>query len=160
MTSVLLATGAVTPLYDLNSGASTARVLGAPFPAQCLITSPQFIAAHPATVQRLVNALVRAMRFINTHTIVEIAAALPPDFFAGKDRTAELALLRATLPTFAKDDYSFSPAAVQLAVDTIVASPFDDSEEGRWRREAENSRVVPAELYTNEFVGPAMRAIK
>ena len=160
ITSVLQETHLVTTLYDLNSWAATTKVLGAPFPAQCLLMAPNFIAAQPATVQRLVNAFVRTMRFVNAHTAEEIAAKLPAEFFAKKDRAAEIKLLRDTLSTYARDDYSIPPAAAKLTVEVLESSRFDDSEEGRWRRDGENRTVVADELYTNVFVRQAMREIK
>ncbi len=158
-TSALEATGLVTTLFDLNSGASTAKVLGAPWPAQSLLMAPSFINAHPETVQKLVNAFVRTMRFINTHTADEIIAKLPANYFDGKDRAAEIDYIKRTMPSLATDDYSFSPKSVQLVIDTVQGFAFDDSTEGKWRRGAENPVVDPAQLYTNEFVTRAMREI-
>lgn len=160
VTSALIGTHMVSVLYDLNSKESTAKVLGAAFPAQTLLMSPKYIAAHPDTVQHLVNALVRAMRYINSHSADEIAAKLPPDYFAGKDRAAEVQLIRDTLPTFAKGDYSFSPAAVKLVTDINVTSDFDKSVEGQWRATGDKSKVHPEALYDNRFVKKAMKEIK
>jgi NitT/TauT family transport system substrate-binding protein len=160
VTSALLATNMVTTLYDLNSRESTAKVLGAAFPAQTLLMSPKYIQAHPDTVQHLVNAFVRTMRFINSHSADEIAAKLPPGYFAGKDRDAEIKLIRDTLPTFAKGDYSFSPDAVKLVAEINVTSSFDPSVEGRWRATGDKSKVRPADLYTNRFVNKAMKEIR
>jgi phosphate transport system substrate-binding protein len=160
ITSTLLGTGMVRTLYDLNSRESTTRVLGAAWPAQSLLLSPAFIRAHPDTVQHLVNAFVRAMRFINSHTAEQIIEQLPADYFADKDRRTELEYLRHTLPTFARGDYSFSPAEVKLVIDSIQAFDFDDSEEGRWRRTAETQRIDARQLYDNRFVKQAMREIK
>jgi NitT/TauT family transport system substrate-binding protein len=160
VTSALLATNMVATLYDLNSRESTEKVLGAAFPAQTLLMSPKYIQAHPEAVQRLVNAFVRTMRFINSHSAEEIAAKLPPDYFAGKDRAAEIKLIRDTLPTFAKNDYSFSPEAVKLVAEINVTSAFDASVEGQWRATGDKSKVRPADLYTNRFVNKAMKDIR
>lgn len=160
VTSILRGTDLVATLYDLTSRQSTARVLGAAFPAQSILMSPEFIEAHPDTAQRLVNAFVRTMRFVNTHTAEEIAAALPAGYFRDKDRQAQVRLIRDTLPAYARGDYSFSPAAVQLVVDTMLASRFDASEEGQWRATGDNSKVRARELYTNRFVDRAMKEIK
>ncbi|TMA18944.1 MAG: hypothetical protein E6J84_05085, partial [Deltaproteobacteria bacterium] len=159
ITSSLLATGLATTLYDLDSGESTARALGARFPAQALLMSPETIAKRPEVVQRLVNALVRAMRFVNSHSAEEIAARLPADYFAGKDRRAELELIRAALPTYTRGDYSISPEEAQLAVDVNLSAVFDESDEGRWRGSGDVSRVRAADLYTSRFVSRAMNAI-
>ncbi len=159
ITSALEDTHLVSTLYDLNSGPATAKVLGAPFPSQCLLMAPQYIADHPETVQRLVNAFVRTMRFMNTHTAEEIIAQLPANYYPDKERAEAVSLLRRTLSTYARDDYSIQPASAKLVVDIMQSSNFDDSEEGRWRREAVNPAVDPAQLYTNEFVARAMKAI-
>ena len=159
ITSALLATGLASTLYDLDSGESTARALGARFPAQALLMSPQTIAKRPEMAQRLVNALVRAMRFVNSHSAEEIAARLPADYFAAKDRRAELELIRAALPTYTRGDYSISPEEAQLAVDVNLSAVFDESDEGRWRGSGDVSRVRAADLYTSRFVSRAMNAI-
>ncbi|TMA93087.1 MAG: hypothetical protein E6J65_12615 [Deltaproteobacteria bacterium] len=159
ITSALLATGLATTLYDLNSGESTARALGAPFPAQALLMSPEAIAKHPEVAQSLVNALVRAMRFVNSHSAEEIAARLPADYFAGKDRRAEVELIRASLPTYARGDYSILPEEARLVMDVNLSAVFDESDEGRWRGSGDASRVRAADLYTNRFVTQAMNAI-
>ena len=159
ITSALLATGLATTLYDLNSGASTARALGARFPAQALLMSPEAIAKHPEVAQRLVNALVRAMRFVNSRSAEEIVARLSPDYFAGKDRRAELELIRASLPTYARGDYSISAEEARLAVDVNLSAAFDESDEGRWRATGDASRLRAADLYTNRFISRAMNAI-
>jgi NitT/TauT family transport system substrate-binding protein len=158
-TSALLESNMVSTLYDLNSKEATTKVLGAAFPAQSLLISPAYIEAHPDTVQHLVNALVKAMRFVNSRTAEEIAEKLPPDYFDKKDRSAQIKFIRDTLPTYAKGDYSFSPAAVKLVVDAIQASAFDSSPEGQWRATGENSKVKIDQLYDNRFVRNAMREL-
>ena len=160
ITSALLESNMVSTLYDLNSKESTTKVLGAAFPAQSLLMAPKYIEAHPDTVQHLVNALVRTTRFVNAHTAEEIAEKLPPDYFGNKERLAEIKLIRNTLPSYAKGDYSFSPAAVKLVVDAIEASDFDQSEEGRWRATGDSSKVKVDQLYDNRFVHNAMQAIR
>src|SRR6202007_393179 len=86
MTSALLESNMVSILYDLKNRRPTTPDLAAPFPAQSLLMSPQYIEAHPDTVQHLVNALVKTMRFVNTHTAEQIAEQLAPDYFDGKAR--------------------------------------------------------------------------
>jgi NitT/TauT family transport system substrate-binding protein len=159
VTSALLATNRVSVLYDLNSREGTRKVLGAAFPSQCLLMSPKYIAAHPDVVQHLVNALVRTMRYINTHEAEEIAARLPADYFAGKDRAAEVKLIRDTLATFAKADYALAADAVALAVDINLTADFDKSVEGQWRATGDKSKVRAERLYDNRFVKKAMKEI-
>jgi NitT/TauT family transport system substrate-binding protein len=160
MTSAVEATGLVTTLYDLTTREGTVRAFGAAYPGQSILLAPKFIAEHPATVQHLVNALVRAMRFINAHDADEIVRHLPPDYFTSADRQAEIQFVHKTFSTFARGDYSFSPHAVELVINTVLASDFDSSPEGVWRRTVKNPTIVPDALYTNEFVERAMAEIK
>lgn len=158
-TTALEASGQVSVLYDLTSRAGTVRALGHEWLAQSVFVSDNFIAAHPDTVQRLVNAYVRTLRYVNAHTAEEIAAQLPAAYFAGKDRAAEVTRIRKFLTNVARDDYSFPADATQFALDTLLVSKFDESEEGRFRRTGDR-QVAAESLYTNRFVEKAMKEIK
>jgi len=158
MSSILLATGQASKLYDLNRKESTIAAFGAAWPAQSLLMAPSFIDRNPDAVQRLVNAFVKTLRFMSSHSAQEIAARLPPDYFKGKDRSAETALIASTLSTYARDDYGFAAQDVRLVVDAIQSSSFDDSESGRWRATAENPKLDQRSLYDNRFVERAMKA--
>ena len=160
ISSGILDTGLATTLYDLTTREGTVQALGTAFPAQSILVSPQFVQEHPDTVQHLVNAYVRAMRFINAHTPDEIIAQLPAGYVNGKNRAAQLKTIRASLPSYAKGDYAFPADAVHLVVDAMLWAKFDSSEEGMWRATGDISKVVPDELYTNRFVNQAMQQIK
>jgi NitT/TauT family transport system substrate-binding protein len=160
ITSALQQSGMVTTLYDLNSGESTRKILGATFPAQSLLVAPAYARKHPGTVQHLVNALVRTMRFINHSSTDAIVAKLPPEFFEGKNRADAIAYIRATLPTYARGDYSIPPASAELVTRVMRSSRFDASEEGRWRAGGDDSKVDPKRLYDNRFVARAMKDIR
>lgn len=160
MTSTLMASGQVSVLFDLTTREGTVQALGDVWPAQCVFLSDRFIAEHPATVQHLVNAYVRTLRFVNTHSAEQIADRLPASYFAGKDRAKETDRIRKFLPAVARDDYGFTPSSAQLVLDTVLTSAFDESAEGRFRATGENGRVTADSLYTNRFVTRAMREIK
>jgi NitT/TauT family transport system substrate-binding protein len=169
MTTGLLATHLVTPLYDLSTAEGTRSALGDVWPARCLYLSPKYIQAHPDRVQRLVNVFVRTMRFINTHTAGEIVAKLAPGYFAPdinndlwadykKTKTAEIAKV---LPGMTHGDYSIPPSAAKLACTVLFHTEFDDSPEGIYRRTAAKSgKVQPEMTYDNRFVEAAMKEIK
>ena len=158
-TSAIMATGMASRLYDMTTRDSTTRTLGSWFPSQSLLMAPKFIEQHPDTAQHLVNAFVRSMRFINSHSVDNVIARLPDDYFAKKDRAAEIKYIKNTMPSMARNDYAFSSDAVDLVVKTVRSSHFDDSEEGTWRAAGDDSNVKPDELYTNQFVETAMKAI-
>ena len=165
MTSRLLATKLVTPLYDLENAAGTRLALGNIWPARCLYLSPRYIEAHPDRVQRLVDVFARTMGFINSHTAEEIVAGMPAGYFSPdvdndswadykQAKTAEIATVQ---PSLAHGDYAIPPSAAKLVFDVILRTPFDDSPEGRYRRTAaESGKVQPEMTYDNRFVDRAM----
>ncbi len=169
LTSGLMATNLVTPLYDLATGEGTRRALGEVWPARCLYLTPAYIKAHPDRVQRLVNVFVRTMRFINTHTAGEIIARMPAGYFAPdmsndlwaeykKGKTDEIAKIQ---PGMTSGDYSIPPSAAKFACEVLFHTNFDDSPEGKYRRHAAQSgKVRPEMTYDNRFVESAMKEIK
>ncbi len=168
MTTGLLATKLVTPLYDLSTAAGTRAALGDVWPARCLYVAPRYIEAHPDRVQRLVTVFVRTMRFINTHTAAEIIAKMPSGYFAPdmnndlfteykKTKTDEIAKVQ---PGLTHGDYSIPPSAAKLACEVLAHTNFDDSPEGKYRRIASQSgKVRPEATYDNRFVEIAMKEI-
>jgi NitT/TauT family transport system substrate-binding protein len=94
--------GIATPLYDTRTEQGTVDIFGGPWPAGGFYTTEDFIREHPATVQSLVNAGVRALRYIKEHPPEEVAAAVPESFWAG-DRAAYVVSLRANLGLYSSD---------------------------------------------------------
>jgi sulfonate transport system substrate-binding protein len=94
--------GIATPLYDTRTEKGTLDIFGGPWPAGGFYTTEDFIRQHPATVQSLVNAGLRALRYIKQHSPEEIADAMPPSFWAG-DRDQYLLSLRANIGLYSSD---------------------------------------------------------
>jgi NitT/TauT family transport system substrate-binding protein len=157
ITSALEASGEATVLYDLTNVKSTTSALGAPWLAHAVFMSDRYIQRNPATVQRIVNAFVRTLRFVNAHSAEEIADRLPAEYTAKLSRAEVLAKVRAALPMIARDDYRFAPTAVELVLETCVASKYDDSAEGIFRATGENHALRAQDLYTNRFASRAMQ---
>ncbi len=72
--------GLATSAIDLatTSGAQTA--LGGAWPAAGVLARADWADAHKDAVQKVVDALVATMHWINTHSATDIANALPQDF--------------------------------------------------------------------------------
>jgi NitT/TauT family transport system substrate-binding protein len=81
--SRLLASGDARVLVDLRTVEGTKAALGGLYPASGLYMESSWVAAHPATVQKLARAFVRTMRYIASHDAAEIADHVPQDFYAG-----------------------------------------------------------------------------
>lgn len=96
------ASGVAYTMADLESVEGTKTALGSIYPSTSLYMPIDYVRAHPETVQHLVNACLKAMTYINTHTSAEIAAVLPPKM-GGKDRAGFLKLLGEDKQMFATD---------------------------------------------------------
>lgn len=100
--SRMINSGQARVLVDLRTPEDTAKALGGPYPAACLYMQTAWVNHHKPEVQKLVNALVRALRYIQAHTAAEIAAHLPASFYAGDKATYIKALARSK-PIFIPD---------------------------------------------------------
>jgi NitT/TauT family transport system substrate-binding protein len=160
--------GMMALLYDLTNREGTKAALGEVWPARCLFVSPKFIEKNPVATQKLVNAFVRTLRFMNTHTAEEIFAKLPLSYFdphTNNDhykeyRAAEKLKVTRALSTFTKGNFAMPPAAAAFATKVTLSADFDDTPEGKYRKSARAGHVVATELYDNRFVEQAMQAIK
>jgi len=81
--SRMLRTGQAKILVDLRSPDDTAKALGGPYPAACLYMRTDYVQQHRAIVQKLANAMVKTMKYIQGHSAEEIAAKMPKDYYVG-----------------------------------------------------------------------------
>lgn len=152
MTTYLKQTGLVSTLYDFATRESTVKELGAVWPAECVLVTPQLAQDHPDVVQRLVNALRRTVEFVRASTPKEIADLLSSTYLAGKDPDDAVEAIAKRWPTISQGDYTISPESARLIVDAIKAAPFDDTDSGQTRAKTKTAEIDPAALYTNAFV--------
>ncbi len=68
---------------DTRTPEGTQAVYGGPYPAAVLYARADYIAANPATMQKLANALVRGLKWIQAHSPEEIAAVMPQEYALG-----------------------------------------------------------------------------
>ena len=81
--SRMLKTGEAQILVDMRTVEKTKAALGGTYPAASLYMSSDYVAKNKPTVQKLANAFVKTLKFINTHSAAEIADKMPKDFYAG-----------------------------------------------------------------------------
>jgi NitT/TauT family transport system substrate-binding protein len=79
-------------LADTRNTAGTNKVFGGPYPAGSVYVREEFIKEYPQTVQAVVNAMVKALRWIQTHKIEEVVAVMPEDYYQGNKATYTQAL--------------------------------------------------------------------
>lgn len=98
----LLRSGQARLLADLRTPAATRQLLGGPYPGACLYVSSRWAAAHADELQRVVNALVQALRYIASHGAEQIADQLPTELLQA-DRASYVAALQAGKAMFTPD---------------------------------------------------------
>jgi NitT/TauT family transport system substrate-binding protein len=78
----MVADGTASVLVDMRTVKSTEAVLGGTYPAACLYMSTEWVHRHKAEVQKIVDAFVKTLKFIKTHSAEEIAAKMPADYYS------------------------------------------------------------------------------
>ena len=125
-------------LADINSVPGTKASIGDVYPTTALYLPRHFVAAHQQEVQKLVNACLKAMAFINSHDAAQIADVLPVQM-TGKDRAAYLTQIDEDRLSFATDG-RMSQTAAQAMYNAMLAL------------QPKYASVKLGETYTNEFV--------
>ncbi len=141
--SRLLVSGDAKVLVDLRTPASTEKALGGLYPAACLYMPTVWVNAHRAQVQKLVNAFVKTMRFIDAHSAEEIAAKMPADYYAG-DKASYIQALANSKAMFTPDGQmpkSGPPTVLK------VLQGFD--------KEVQGKSIDLSKTFTNEFSAAA-----
>jgi NitT/TauT family transport system substrate-binding protein len=80
-------------IYDTRTAAGAQQAFGGTYPATSLYMSTSYVDSHKAIVQKLVNAYVLTLKFIQDHSAAQIADKMPADYYAGVGKDAYVAAL-------------------------------------------------------------------
>jgi len=141
--SRLLKTGDAKVLVDLRTPETTRAALGGDYPFICVFMRADYVNSHKPVVQRLVNAYVKTLKWINTHTPEEIADKMPADYYAG-DRDLYLTALKGEFGMFSPDG-KITRAGAETVLS--VLKQFDENVAGK--------QIDLSKTYTTEFVDKA-----
>jgi NitT/TauT family transport system substrate-binding protein len=141
--TTLVSDGSAFILADLRTVKSTQELLGGTYPSACLYMSTDWQNRHKAEVQKIVNAFVKALKFIHTHSAAEIAANMPADYYASNP-SLYIKALEAGKEMFTAD--GMMPADGPATVLKVLNS-FNKAVMGQ--------KINLANTYTNEFVNNA-----
>ena len=141
--SRMLKSGAARVLVDLRSPEDTRRALGGLYPAACLYMQTAWIKTHRSDVQKLANALVKALRYIHSHSADEIADQMPAAFHAG-DRATYVEALEKGRGMFTRDGRM--PATGPETVLKVLQ---------RYDRSVQGKKIDLSKTFTTEFVAAA-----
>ncbi len=138
--SRMLKTGEAQILVDMRTVEKTKAALGGTYPAASLYMSSDYVAKNKPTVQKLANAFVKTLKFINTHSAAEIADKMPKDFYAG-DKDGYIKAL-------ADGKAMFTPDGVMPAggPETVLAVL------GAFSKNVKGKTIDLSKTYTTEFV--------
>src|SRR5208283_3952762 len=100
--SQLIASGEAKVLLDLTSPETTSAVLGGLYPGAALYVQMSWIETHRDQAQKLANALVRTLRFIQVNSAAVIADKMPVSYYAG-DKDGYIRTLAASKQMFTPD---------------------------------------------------------
>ncbi len=138
--SRLLKTGEAKVLVDLRTLKGTEEALGGTYPAASLYMDAAWVDAHKEEVQKLANAFVKTLRFINTHSAAEIADKMPKDFYVG-DKDGYIKALDAGKEMFTADGVMPEDGPKTVLA---VLSQFSKNVKGK--------TIDLSKTYTTEFV--------
>ena len=141
--TLLQRSGDLKVISDTRVVAEAERVFGGPMPAGCLYAQQSFIDKHPATVQALTNALVRADKWIQSAGPSEIITNVPEGYLLG-DRAVYIDAFLAAKGALSPDG-SFPEKGADTALRAL--SSID--------AEIAKAKIDLAAVWTNEFVKKA-----
>lgn len=141
--SRVLALGIGKVLVDLRTPQSTTAALGGSYPFICLFMRNDYVNSHKDVVQKLVNAYVKTLKWMQTHTAEQIADMMPADYYAG-NKTLYVTALQNQMAIFSPDgkmpsDGPQSVLTIEQQTNTTVAG----------------KNIDLSQTYTNDFANSA-----
>ncbi len=141
--SRILSSGVGKVLVDLRSPDSTQTALGGPYPFISLFMNNSYVSSHKDVVQKVVNAYVKTLKWMHTHTAAEIADKMPADYYAG-NKALYVTALQNQLAIFSPD--GVMPTGAPESVLSI---------ENASKLIPTGSQIDLTSTFTNEFVNKA-----
>ncbi len=119
--ATLEANGDAVAVVDTRTAKGMQEVYGDAYAAGCIYAPVEFAKKYPNTAQAVVNAMVRALRFIQQSTPEQIVAVVPPEYYT--DKALYLAALKANLETYRHDGVISMAAAQSVYKDLKTFDP-------------------------------------
>jgi NitT/TauT family transport system substrate-binding protein len=135
--------GQIRVVADSRTEEGTRAIFGGSNPAAVLYAKQDFIARNPNTVQALVNAFYKTLKWLERASPEQITATVPEEYWLG-DKALYTAAVKANKPVYSVT--GIIPAAgMQSASDMLVA--FDD--------ELKAAKIDLAKTFDGRFVTKA-----
>ncbi|WP_270888224.1 ABC transporter substrate-binding protein [Pedococcus sp. 5OH_020] len=131
-------------LLDMRTAAGSKAALGGTYPATSLYMQTEWVNSHKDTVQKLVNAYVSTLTWIQGHTPAEIADKMPADYYKGVGKPAYIHAL-----TSEKGIFNPTGLMPEDGPKTCLAVL------GEFNPKVQGKSIDLTKTYTNEFVSAA-----
>jgi NitT/TauT family transport system substrate-binding protein len=138
--------GSIKIVADTRTRDGTREVYGGIYPAAVMYATPAFIDKNPRTIRALVNAFVRGLAFMQSHSPEEIAAVVPEDYALG-DKPLYIQAIKNSLQMYSRDG-RFSNEGAETAYRVLKA--FDPA--------VRDAKIDLGATYTDRFVEQAHTA--
>jgi NitT/TauT family transport system substrate-binding protein len=142
--SQLLANKQAYILLDMRTAAGAAAALGGEYPATSFYMSTSYVQQNPHTVQKLVNAFVKTLKWIQSHTAAQITDEMPADYYSGVGKAAYTQALN-------NEKGIYNPTGIMPPsgpqTDLNVLSAFNADVKGK--------KIDLSKTYTDKFVQAA-----
>src|SRR6266545_2443192 len=132
--------GDIKIVADSRTEEGTRAIFGGSNPAAVLYIKRDFIDKNPNTVQALVNAFYKTLKWLEKATPEQVAATVPEDYYLG-DKALYVAAVKANKPAYSLTGL-VPPAGIKSAADMLLA--FDD--------ELRDAKVDLAKTFDDRFV--------
>ena len=113
--------GDIVPVIDTRTTKGMQEVYAGAYAAGCIYVPVDFAKKYPNTAQAVVNAMMRALRFIQSSTPDQIVAAVPPDYYS--DKALYKAALEKNIETYKHDGSISLEAGRNVARDLKLFDP-------------------------------------
>ena len=123
--------------------APSRAALGGNYPFICVFMRTDYVNSHKDVVQRMVNAYVKTLKWIHTHSADQITDKMPADYYAG-NKALYVTALKGQLGMYSPDGKMPSGGAEFVLG---VEQQFNDSVKGK--------QVDLSKTYDNAFAAKA-----
>ena len=134
----------VKVVADTRTADGTQAVYGGPYPGGVIYATPAYIEKNPQAVQKVVDAFVRGLQWIASHSAEDIAKLMPEEYALG-NLPIYIKALTVSKPMYSPDGH-FEPGAVETAY--AVLKVFDPAVAG--------ATIDLSKTYNDTFVKKAL----
>ena len=136
------------PLVDTRNAAGAMQAFGGNYPTACLYTTRKFIEQNPETVQRMVNAFLRTLKWMAANPPEAIADKTPKNELLG-DKALFTEALRNSRGIFSTDGL-FNEQDAMIPVKVL----------GSYDEKIAKANIDIKKTFTNQFVLVAQKQVK